>query len=225
MSIKFSSVRKSDLREEEGTPGGRTYWIRDRREDIEKPLCFRVIHGQPDMRCSNPAGYKTWHNGTGACAFHGGAASDNPAISHGKYATVSKSRLAGSIDKYLNQDRGKLLDLTEQLAFSKAIFEEFQEKFPDPNDDMYGVWLGRFLNLIGSLGNLVEKMSRIESRNALTAAQVLYLRATVADILMKYIPDPAERTRAAKELASRLGGDVSADMRPSEIYDLPAGSV
>jgi hypothetical protein len=57
----------------------------------------------------------------------------------------------------------------------------------------------------------------VENRNTLTAAQVLYLRATVADIIMKYLPDPFERERAAKEIANRMGGDMTVQMQPSEI--------
>ena len=72
------------------------------------------------------------------------------------------------------------------------------------------------------MSNLVEKISKIDNRNALTAAQVLYLRATVADLLMKYLPDPQLREKAAKELAVRLGGDVEVTMPRSE-YSLPGG--
>jgi hypothetical protein len=91
----------------------------------------------------------------------------------------------------------------------------FEIKFSEYSDAFL-----KMQQLVGTLGNLAEKMSRIENRNTLTAAQVLYLRATVADLLMKYIQDPYDRDRAAKELASRMGGDVNQtiEMQGSEYY-------
>ena len=220
--IKFETVVKREITVEEGTVGGRTYTVRLPNEKEPRPLCFRRIASNKEMRCTNPAGYKTSHNGTGACAYHGGAATEAVALSNitsGKYSVATRSRLNGQVQRYLNMDRSQLLDLTEQLAFGKAVFDEFVEKYPTPDDVNYGMWLSRFQNMLGSLGSLVEKMSRIDTRNTLTAAQVMYLRATVADLLMKYLKDPYERERAAKELASRLGGEVSdnVEMRPSEI--------
>lgn len=221
MMIKSSSVRKSDIRIQEGTVGGRTFYVRLPDEKEERPLCFRRISKNIEMRCTNPAGYKTSHNGTGACGYHGGAATENVAMSNittGRNSFATRSRLNDQVQKYLSMDRTKLLDLTEQLAFGKAIFDEFVNFYPTPDDEKYGIWLMRFQNMLTSLGTLVEKMSRIDTRNTLTAAQVLYLRATVADILMKYLTDPYDRERAAKELAARLGGEVdnTVDMLPSE---------
>jgi hypothetical protein len=51
---------------------------------------------------------------------------------------------------------------------------------------------------------LVDNISKIESRNAITANQVLYLRATIANILVTWITDPSDRERAVKELTTRM---------------------
>ena len=153
--------------------------------------------------------------------YHGGGSGEATALSNitsGRHSPATRHRLNDSVQRYLNMDRNKLLDLTDQLAYGKVIFDEFVAKYPSPDDENYGIWLMRFQNMLSVLGNLVEKMSRIDTRNSLTAAQVLYLRATVADILMKYLPDPYDRERAAKELAARMGGEVDnvVDMMPSE---------
>jgi hypothetical protein len=169
------------------------------------------------MRCTNVAGYKTNHVGTGACSFHGGNTTKNPNFTTGRHAKSTKARLDAQIQQYLDKDRSELLDMTYHLAATRAIFDEFLVGFPTADAQDYGLWFGRFQGIVGTLGTLVEKITKVDARNSLTAAQVLYIRACIVDILLKYIPDPGMRERAIRELASRMGGDVEVTMRPSEI--------
>lgn len=213
MAVKRSDARV--MRKEEGTIGGTTYYVRLKGEKV-RALCFRKMKNQPDMRCTHEAGYRTDHLGTGACRFHGGAPK-MPAITNGMTAHVTRMRLQNKIDDYLGKSRDELLDLTQHLAATRAIFDEFMGGFPNVDDESYGIWFNRFNVLITTLGTLVEKISRIDSRNTLTAAQVLYLRATMIDVLMKYVPDPDQRERVVKEIAYRMGGDLEVSMKPSEV--------
>lgn len=219
MALLKSNCKK--IEEETGTIGGTTYHVTLKGESIPRPLCFRrVKNGEvPFSRCSNVAGFKTDHVGTGACAYHGGASKPHGIVT-GVNARVTKLRLQDKIDEYLKMDRDRLMDLSYQLAATRAIFDEFIVSFPDPSDDDYGISLHRFQGIVGTLSTIVEKISKIDNRNTLTTAQVLYLRATVADILMKYLTDPEVRERAARELAARMGGDMSVELEPFE-YSLP----
>lgn len=199
---------------DKGTIGGNTFHIRTNGK-VHK-LCFRRIHGETDEFCTNVSGFGTSHVGTGACKFHGGA-DKRPTITTGMTAFQTRKKLDDKIQEYLGKGREELLDLTYHLAATRAIFDDFIEEFPNPNDESYGIWFSRFNSLISTLGTLVDKISRVDSRSTLTAAQVLYLRATMIDVLMKYIPDPDSRVRIIKEIASRMGGDVELEMLPSEI--------
>jgi hypothetical protein len=214
MSIERSKARVSKI--DKGTLGGDTFYVKLPGNKDPKALCFRKMHNEPSLRCTHEAGYRTSHLGTGACRFHGGA-EKRPTITNGMTAVKTRLRLSDSINGYLQKDRGELLDLTQHLAATRAIFDEFIEHYPSPLMDEYGSWFGRFNTLIATLGTLVDKISRIDSRNTLTAAQVLYLRATMVDILMKYLPDPSLRERVVKEIATRMGGDMEISMMPSEI--------
>lgn len=218
------ALHKSDckrIQEEKDTIGGTTYHVQIKGESVARPLCFRRLRNNEDQyaRCSNVAGFKTDHAGTGACAYHGGASKSHGIVT-GANARVTKLRLQDKIDTYLQSDRDKLMDLSYQLAATRAIFDEFIVNFPDPSDDNYGINLHRFQGIVGTLSTVVEKISKIDNRNTLTTAQVLYLRATVADLLMKYIKDPDLRERAARELAARMGGDMSVELQSYE-YSLP----
>lgn len=206
-------------RTEEGTPGGTTYFVKMPGGKSARPICFRPLKQDKNKRCAQPAGYDTWHSGTGACKLHGGS-SGTPIVT-GRNAVMTKIRLKDKIEEYLQQDRSALLDLNRELAATKAIMDDFLERFPDPDDDNYGMYFHRFTELVGTMGSLVDKISKIDNRNTLTAAQVLYLRATVADIIMRFIPDPGMRDRAVKELASRIGGEsIGVELQPSEFTTL-----
>lgn len=211
-----SRVLRSDL----DTPGGITYYVIANGEDTARAYCYRQLRNKGDERCAQPSGFKTWHVGTGACYLHGGASSEAaPNFILGKKSKV-RARLQERIDEYLTKGRESLLDLTDELAVSKAVFDELLEKLPEPSADDYGLWFYRFNQALSMISNLVDKVAKIDNRNSLTAAQVMYLRATVADLLMKYIPDPDQRERAARELASRMGGDREVTINRTE-YSLP----
>jgi hypothetical protein len=206
MALSISKVGKVIIIE--GTEGGDTYEVRMRGELDKKKLCYRKVRKQTDkfgleMRCEQPSGFGTDHVGTGACKFH---SSNGVAITHGRSAVQTRSQLAARIDKYKIQDQADLLDLSTELSTMKAIFEEFIEGFAKPKDTNYGVHLERATKMISTIMRLVDNISKIESRNAITASQVIYLRAVVSDILMKYIIDPVDQKRAAQELVQRVGG-------------------
>jgi hypothetical protein len=215
MSVEFKNAKVTKVDPE--SIGGATYWVKIAGSDNHKgPICFRKMKNQPHLRCTHPAGYTTDHPGTGACKYHGGA-KKRPTISTGVYAVQTKKRLKSKIDDYMLKSRDELLDLTEHLAAARVIFDEFLDAFPDTSSEEYGLWFMRFNTLLITISNLVDKVSRIDSRNTLTAAQVLYLRATMIDILMKYVPEPDMRERVVKELAARMGGDLEIEMKPSEV--------
>jgi hypothetical protein len=198
---------------EEGTSGGPTYWVTLRGETEAKALCYRKSRHKDksdsgkQYYCANVAGHETWHRGEGACKYHGGTAGKPPTT--GAKSVVAKRRLADDIQKYLEKDESKMMDLRYELAAVRILFQEFVEKFPDVDDERYGIEVNRAMAMVGTIGSLVDKISRIEARNTLTASQVVYLRVTVADILMKYIMDPDRRDRAIRELVHRVGGEGS----------------
>lgn len=220
MSIEKS--RAKVISEIEGTPGGVTYIVKLPKLKEKKSLCFRPLKQEPHKRCTHEAGYRTDHLGTGACRFHGGNTGLNPRITNGMQAKVTRSRLQDKIDAYLGKDRSQLLDLSYHLAATRVIFDEFIDDFPEPGGDeeteeAYSVAFYRFNIMISTLGNLVDKITRIEARSTLTAAQILYIRATMVDLIMKYIVDPDDRDRFLREMANRMGGDMDLEMLPSEI--------
>jgi len=214
------SLKKEDViitKEIEGTEGGTTYYIikKNDPDQKERKVCFRLLHDPEKVgeRCGKSAGYETSHLGTGACRLHGGNLA--LAVKTGSKAYITKSRLSEKINGYLNEDAEKQYDLTKELAAMRSTLDEFLENMADPNATTdaekikYGNDIIRLSMLVTTIGTLVEKISKINSRNTLTAAQALYIKAIVADILIKYLKDPDDRERAVRELTSRFGGGES----------------
>lgn len=202
---------------EKKTLGGDTFWIQHSDwPGEERALCYRKIRPSSkerndypeDSRCSRQAGWGTSHLGEGACRTHGGADKAILSSSNGaKESKVLKTQLKRQIDEYIESgDRDSMLDLTYELAAIRVLFQDLLEHFPDPEDKTYTIQVNRAITMIQATGSLVDKISRIQTRTSITAAQVMYLRATVADILAKHIPDVTSRERAVKELVSRVGG-------------------
>ena len=194
--------------------GGDTFWVEHPDwEGQETALCFRAIKkpgdkGLPlDSKCSQVAGNRTSHRGEGACHAHGGTRLDNVIIKNGSGAVVTRSGLKRKIDEYIETgDRTQMLDLTYELASLRVLFQEIIEVMPDSDDKSYPHQVNRAVTMIQATGSLVDKISKIQSRNNITAAQVMYLRVVMADILAKHIPDPDARERAVKDLMSRVRG-------------------
>ena len=221
-------VRESEvihITTEKKTLGGDTYWI-EHPEWVgeERAICFRKLKAKsrerndlpPDSRCSREAGWGTWHLGEGACRTHGGSVkrAGNGMVT-GKGATTTRSHLKQRIDEYIESgDRENMLDLTFELASLRVLLKDLIDNFPEPDADTYTSQVNRTITMIQATGSLVDKMSRIESRNSITVAQVMYLRVAVADILAKYITDIPMRERAMKELMSRVqGGEIDEETR------------
>lgn len=135
---------------------------------------------------------------------------------------MARRRLEDRIDNFLD-DRENLLDLSQELATARAMFEEFIEKVqPDPDSDDYGIHLARTIKLVSTIGTLVDKISKVQSRNALSAAHVLYVRAAIADLFVKWISDPDDREAAIQDLLFRIGGDEDKD--PGVVISIPSSA-
>jgi hypothetical protein len=111
-----------------------------------------------------------------------------------------------------------MLDITYELAALRVLFRDLIEAFPEPDDKAYTANLNRATAMITATGSLVDKISRIQSRNNITAAQVMYLRVSMADILVKYLPDLKIRELAIADLMARIpGGEGDTETRLIEM--------
>lgn len=227
------AISKDDcdsIRIVEGTLGGKTYHIcHPKWAGEERAICFRPVKNIPGyedrsgMFCERAAGHNTDHKGQGACRSHGGMnhAMVPFGVTDGGRSVMTVKHLRAKIDQYVATDRDQLMDLTFELASLRVMFEELIDIFPDPTEREFSLYLDKAADLVNGIGSLVDRISKVESRNTITANQVLYLRATIADLFAKHITDTHTRELALRDLMNRIaGGDntVVNEMRNGMVY-------
>lgn len=161
-------------------------------------------------RCSQFAGFRTDHVGTGRCYIHGGAKVGqriSTRITHGRTAIAIKAQVTTLISKYMADPEPT--DLTRELAKARAILESTMAILVERGD--MDEWVAKAPQLnqsIDTIGRLANRMSTIEQRYALNAGQVAYIRAVLVDTINTYIDDPIARQRAAENIMVKLGGSA-----------------
>lgn len=200
------------------TPGGKTYIFENpARNNMRVARCNRST--SEGHTCMKYAGWKTDHPGTGACAIHGGRAGTYTTKAVKRYSYMKSYRLRQQMDVLL-QDADQLLDLSKELAALKVLTGEMIDSFPESTDDNFTIHLARFTQIVKALANTVDKISLIKSRQALTVAQVMYVRAAMVDVLVKHIADPVARQTAVQDLIFRMGGSTDNFKTGQDMYKI-----
>src|SRR5690606_24820695 len=151
-----------------GSLGGVTYCVNG------KTRCLGVLktEGKSHQYCFNEAGLKTDHEGSGRCAFNGGAGGRNP--THGRYADGAKSKLAEHYQEYLNDP--DLLNLTPELALQRTLLKNIWEKFNEEGGDNTDN-LKLIRALVSDVTITVDKIEKIQSQQVLTASAAKLMMA------------------------------------------------
>jgi hypothetical protein len=150
--------------------------------------------GEPCQRAAMP---------NGRCSKHGGTSPGAP-IRHGRYSLTHRQALAEKVEHFLDDPAPG--DLTAELALLRGFLQDYLERFGE-HQALRAEDIQFLAGLIREVGAMVERVARILNQTALTAAEVTYLEARLADLLVDYVPDPEARRRFLDELG--------ADRRPA----------
>ena len=92
----------------------------------------------------------------------------------GRYAKVAKGRLQKHIEELENDPR--LMDLTPELNFQRALLREITEKWQETENDKYLPFL---MKLTDQVVMTADRMERIQSQKVLSesAAKLMMIRA------------------------------------------------
>jgi hypothetical protein len=172
----------------------------------KKKTCNAKLKHRPGERCGQPAGWGTDHVGEGRCKLHAGSTPRGAASVHyvhgarSRYMQNVKNEIAQKVDAFLDADP---FDLTEELALSRGLLEDFLSKIEYPMTDAHR---GTAMMLVDRIGKTVERINRIKNDSALTAAEITYLAARAADVVARYIVDPAKQKAFIQDLFGGLAG-------------------
>lgn len=141
-------------------------------------------------KCQRPAGWGTDRD-EGRCKQHGGNGGRPP--KHGRYAAERSESLQRKIQEYRNDPNPA--EMWEELALLRAVLQEWLKDMDEVTEDSVSV----LLDLQNSIRRTLDSISKIQSRTALTAAEVEYLQARIADLFSSYVP-AEQRNDALNEL-------------------------
>lgn len=144
---------------------------------------------------------KNYAMANGRCRMHGGKATGRPII-HGRYSLKHRESLQAKMQQFLDDPQpGELYD---ELALIRTLLQDYLDRFPDgvplALSDMKAI-----VEINESIGRMVERISRILNQTALTQADILYLRAMLVDLIVRYIDEPDRRDAFFDELRLALG--------------------
>ena len=139
----------------------------------------------------------------GRCKLHGGMAEGRPVVT-GRYSVKHRAALAVKMEAFRADPRPG--DLADELSLMRALLADYLERFPTGQALRYDD-VGRLFDMLAEVSKLVERIIRIRNSSALTAAEVQYLQARLADLMVKYVPDYAMRERFLLELSESFEGE------------------
>ncbi len=134
------------------------------------------------QRCQNPA-----VEGWDVCRMHGAGSPKNETTGgappkHGRYAAQRSEGLQRKIQEY--RDDPNPTKMWEELALLRAVLQEWLTDIDEVTEENVSV----LLDLQNAIRRTLDSINKIQARTALTAAEVEYLQARIADLFEKYVP-------------------------------------
>ena len=139
--------------------------------------------------CKQKAGWGTDHVGEGRCKLHGGCAG-RPIVT-GRYSIKHRQSLANKVQDFIEDPEPA--NLISELALMRALLQDYLDRFPT-GINLSVKSIGHVYEMVGDISKLVERITRILTQTALTMAEVQYLQARLADLVVKYITDDEQRS-------------------------------
>jgi len=153
--------------------------------------------------CQQPAGWGTDHPGEGRCKLHGGASPrgvESATFKTGLYSRYLPETIERKAQAFLEADP---LELISEMALLRALLAEYVGRFDEIKMTARDVAL--LADLAERVGKFGERIGRMRNESALTGAELTYLAARIADIVVKYIDDPDEQRAFVADLVGAVG--------------------
>lgn len=144
--------------------------------------CFRSLQqqGKDDQYCAHPAGYGTAHLGEGACKYHYALQAEGLMIRYGKYLKKDLAKVYAEFAA----DEQQMLDLTPELVLLRTLLANSLGVFQDTRSIKA---LETAAKLLTNIGDTVDRIDRIQSRQILTAAMAKMIFAKALQTATQFI--------------------------------------
>lgn len=116
--------------------------------------------------------------------MHGGANGTGRPLLHGRYSRVVKPGVRAKLEEFMaDPDRDSL---GEELALARALYASYLERSGGGDDDNNRAWLA-------TVATIGDRNSRVRSRQAFDAREVVALKLSIIAILRDILDDEAAR--------------------------------
>jgi len=143
---------------------------------------------------------QNWGMENGRCRLHGGLSTGPPIIT-GRYSVKHRRSLAEKIQKFIEDPDPA--NLMSELALMRALLQDYLDRYIE-GQPLSMKAIDNVYNMTGEIGKLVERINKILTQTALTMAEVQYLQARLADLVVKYIGDDEQRAAFWNEYRTSL---------------------
>lgn len=130
--------------------------------------------------CQQPAGWGTDHVGQGRCKLHGGSIP----VRHGRYSKRLRSTLGDRIQELAADP--DLLDLSEELATSRALLERALEKLEEEELDVEAA-----TRIVAEVTRIAKRIEDIRAQNALSIKELQRIMAEMGRSVALRVEDPS----------------------------------
>jgi hypothetical protein len=97
-------------------------------------------------------------------------------------------------------------EAAKYLAHAQALYENFLDLHGEDEQNLTPELREHAVLMLSSIGKLTERIERVRNATALTRAEVNYFQARAADVISKYIDDPALRAAFVREIRQAAPG-------------------
>jgi len=123
-------------------------------------------------------------------------------IETGRYSLEHRKSLQDKVAKFWADDKPG--DLRDELFLLRGLLQDYMGRFgegiPMKYENIVHVY-----EMVGSIAQTVERISRMLNQTALTMADLQFVERRITDLLTKYIDEPNKRLDFLEELGRDLG--------------------
>ena len=158
----------------------------------------------------------------GRCRQHGGL-STGPRLKHGRRASKTgpaRRRLSERAEKF--ETMTNPLNLSRELAFLRAIFEEWLEENDAKN--LHPASRAEAIAMVSETSKLIERIERIRNNSALTQSELQFIQATMNSVIKEFLDPEKARAFILKMRAATGARDEEMPRAPVVLRALPEGA-
>lgn len=158
----------------------------------------------------------------GRCRLHGGKTPKGEAsanFKHGRYSQVFRGKLAEKFGRHAEED--KPLDLLPELAIQRTMLAGYVEKISTKRSLTAGD-ARNVSDLAGDVVRTAAQIAKVRNEEALTVAELRFIKQGMMMLMEKYVPDPDRRRNFIAELSALIPERHATET--DEPAELPAGA-